>query len=109
MIRILMALAIFCFSAAPVMADEFGSRFGNSSPYALQNTFDKAQQDTEGFGLDDLLDIEPAAGGEEMDAENAAEETSVEDSPAETPDASVVPGVDIETPKAEDEQEELEL
>lgn len=45
-------------------ADEFGSRFGDSSPYALGNTMGKATDSTAGIGMDDLNTIAPAAGPE---------------------------------------------
>lgn len=42
-------------------ADEFGSRFGDSSPYALGNTVGKATDSATTMGLDDLNTITPTA------------------------------------------------
>lgn len=52
-----------CCSDA-LAADEFGSRFGSSSPYALQNTIGNAAKDVSGMGPEDLNTITPAAGAE---------------------------------------------
>lgn len=61
-------------------ADEFGSRFGNSSPYALGNTMGKASDNVNGMGLDDLNTIAPAAGDEQdvVTPEEDIEKTSDE-------------------------------
>ncbi|MCD8497566.1 MAG: hypothetical protein LRZ85_05470 [Alphaproteobacteria bacterium] len=56
-----------CCSDA-LAADEFGSRFGNASPYALGNTMGKASDSASGMGMDDLNTITPAA-GDELDPE----------------------------------------
>lgn len=49
-----------CCSDA-LAADEFGSRFGNSSPYALGNTLGKASDSAGTMGMDDLNTVTPAA------------------------------------------------
>ena len=79
--RILTLMIATTVLAAPaIAADEFGSRFGNSSPYALDNTVGDAINDTAGLDINDINDvanIEPAAGDEdiaEADKEEAGEE-----------------------------------
>lgn len=59
---LLCGLAMLATGSSAALADSFGPRFGQSSPYALQNTFDRAQRDSMGFGADDLNDLAPAAG-----------------------------------------------
>lgn len=77
--------------SAPALADEFGSRFGNTSPYALNNTLDNAKRDMQGIGLEDLNDasglnqITPASGEEDDDySDKDPEDEDVEDGEKET-------------------------
>ena len=86
-----LALATTILSASAMAADEFGSRFGESSPYALDNTVDDAIADTNGFDMNDINDlnaIAPAAGDEETDAE-VTSETDVEVTTEEDGEVSV--------------------
>ena len=85
--------------SAPAMADEFGSRFGNTSPYALQNTFDTAKEDMAGIGPEDLNDISPAA-GDEMDVDTQ-DTDDLSDVPIDEDDASGDITADGETAPAE--------
>ncbi|MFP4314465.1 MAG: hypothetical protein ACLFR0_09100, partial [Alphaproteobacteria bacterium] len=61
--RFLPLLMTATFFVTPALAvDEFGQRFGNNTPYALENDIGNALRDTSGFDLDDLNDIAPASG-----------------------------------------------
>lgn len=58
------------FLATPALAaDEFGSRFGDTTPYALNNGVEAAVADASGIDMSDLNDITPAAGDEGVEVE----------------------------------------
>lgn len=77
--RLFTLLLSATFISAPALAmDEFGSRFGNNSPYALDNDLDSALEDVAGFDIDDLNDISPASGN--GDDEHAHDDASDHDS-----------------------------
>lgn len=83
-----LALATTILSVPALAADEFGSRFGENSPYALDNTVGDAVADTDGIDMNDINDlnaIAPAAGDEteveaivETEGEVTAEDGEVE-------------------------------
>ena len=67
--RYVFAILILCFASSAAYAiDEFGQRFGNQPPFALQDSLDPAS----------VIYIEPAAGAEEEDAEALQEEEQKE-------------------------------
>jgi hypothetical protein len=75
--------------ASPVVyaEDGFGKRFGNSTPYALDNNVNNALDDTQDIGIEDindLVNIAPAAGEETnasvtIDAEAGSEDAKEDD------------------------------
>lgn len=84
----LLSFTLLAGCCSDAFADEFGSRFGSSSPYALQNTLGKATDSLNGIGAEDLNTITPAAGDtapaqpaataeENKNEEGAAEESTV--------------------------------
>lgn len=67
-------LVLLSGCCSDALADEFGARFGNSSPYALNNTLGNATNNVSGMGPEDLNIIAPAAGAEtDPEAEADAE------------------------------------
>lgn len=83
--RLLSILLTASFLSVPALAaDEFGQRFGNNTPYALNNDIDSAVSDTAGFDMGDLNDISPASGDEMAEEVDAETETAPSD---ETMDA----------------------
>lgn len=77
-------------------ADGFGSRFGDTSPYALNNGFGKALDDSKGIGLEDLAKISPAAGGEQEEnvPEGSGEKSNEEIEEMKEPDSDDQEGFD---------------
>lgn len=92
------------FLATPALAaDEFGSRFGDTTPYALNNGVEAAVADASGIDMSDLNDITPAAGDEGVEVEvDATVET---DADAE---AHGDEGVETETDATVDTDAEVE-
>jgi hypothetical protein len=85
----LLSFALLAGCCSDALADEFGSRFGTSSPYALQNTLGKATDNLNGIGLEDLNTITPSSGSPDEDTAkdtDAKDETPPAPAPANTPE-----------------------
>ena len=77
-VSLLSAAAFLTLSAPSVQADDFGNRFGNTAPYALNNGFGKAMDDQQGIGAEDLNRMEPAAGDVTIEADDIEIDTDMD-------------------------------
>jgi len=98
--NLILIIALSALASPVIAADNFGNRFGNSSPYALENNVGNAIADTQGFDTDDLNDlnaISPAAGSaSEIEAVEDGQATEVSEE-AELIESDLTEKKDIET------------
>lgn len=112
---LLVTTALIISTPAYATEDGFGNRFGNSTPYALDNTVNNALDDSQGLGVEDindLINIEPAAGDEidssiidgntdvSLDATAGAEEAAEDAANTTTPVTEITTDTQSNAPDA---------